>query len=64
MKKIAAMLEVKRQHGLLVLNAIGRTPKGKKFIKGQETLDAQRMSSKKFKGELAVALKKLYGSDE
>ena len=50
---------IKRQRGILTLQGLASTPRGQKFIKGEETLTVEHMHDPDFKRELATAMEKL-----
>lgn len=58
-----AQIHVKRQRGKLVVQGMGQTPRGQKYIKRSEDIAAPKMTDKEFKAELATAVAKLYGSE-
>lgn len=53
-------VEVKVMRGKLRVVALGRTPRGRKFIKDWEDLSATRTADPNFKAELATAVDKLF----
>lgn len=59
----AASIIVRRSRDGLVVQATGTTPRGQKFIKGQERLKAKSIRSKEFKSEMAAAVEKLLNSE-
>lgn len=52
-------IEVKRQRGGLVLQGLGRTPRGTKFIRETEALGVKNMADPEFKTKMAAAVKKM-----
>ena len=59
----SGLVEVRRSRGKLVVNGIGRTPRGQKFIAEQVALKSHDMSSEGFKKEMAAAVEKILGSE-
>jgi hypothetical protein len=57
----AGAIEVKRERGVIVVNALGRTPSGTKFIKAKKALKATKFSDKTFKAEMIAAVEELLG---
>lgn len=53
-------VQVKRSKGILVVQGLGKTPRGQKFIRGLVPLKVKSMSDPEFKSELAAAVEKLY----
>lgn len=58
-----ASVEVTRQSGKLVVRLMGRTPRGTKYIKKQQLLDAKDTHDPRFKDEMAAVIKLLYESE-
>lgn len=58
-----AMVEVKKQRGKLVVQAIGTTPRGQKFLGEAVVLTAPSIAAPNFKSEMAAAVEKLYQED-
>lgn len=56
-------LEIKRQHGKLVVVALGKTPRGQNFIKDYVPLTVEKLGDPKFKTELAAAVSKMFGDE-
>ena len=54
-------VEVRKRHGVMVVVALGRTPRGQKYIKKELKLKAKSSQDPKFKAELATAVAELYG---
>lgn len=50
-------IQVKRERGKLVLQGLGKTPRGQKFIRDTEPLSAKNMDSPSFKADLSDAVK-------
>lgn len=55
----SATIEVRRSRGTLVVNGLGVTPRGQKFIADQVKLSAHDFGDKNFKTELATAVKQI-----
>lgn len=53
-------VHVKRQRGKLVVIGFGQTPRGQKFIRKVEPVDAPRTADKNFKDDLTTAVAKLF----
>lgn len=49
-------VEIRRDHGALVVQGLGKTPRGQKFIRAQEALGVKKMSDPDFKGKLKSAV--------
>jgi len=60
----AAQIEVRVEKGKVLVQAIGRTPKGQRFIKAQEVLTVSSIADKNFKGEMTAAVDKILGRGE
>lgn len=56
-------VEVKMARGQVVIQANGRTPTGRKFIKASRPLKCQSISDPKFKAEMAAVVNELLESD-
>lgn len=56
---IASVEVRKTKKGLEVL-AMGRTPRGQKYVKAKKALEAKSPSDPKFKAELDSAIKELF----
>lgn len=54
-----AAIEVKRQRGVMVVNGLGRTPRGQKYIKKSIPIEDTKGDTKKLKAEIARAVKEL-----
>lgn len=52
-------VEVKRQRGKLVVQGLGKTPRGQKFIRETTELKASKLTSPEFKAEMAAAVKEM-----
>lgn len=63
MGKQAAQIAVKRERGMLVVQAIGLTPRGQKYIKGSAPIAAKSMRDPDYKAQVAAAIKQLLESD-
>lgn len=50
-------IEVRKSHGKLVVQGLGQTARGTKFIRTTTELTATKMSDKNFKSEMAAAVK-------
>lgn len=59
----AAQIAVKKERGVMVVNAMGRTPSGRPYIKASKTLTVTSITDKKFKDEMAAAVKELLDSE-
>lgn len=59
----AYTIDIKKAHGLIVVNAKGRTGRGQSFIKASRTLPLVDISDKKFKAEMAKAVSEMLESD-
>lgn len=57
-----ASIDVRRQHGVLVVQATGRTAKGQRYIKGSIPLTVKSARDPKFKAEMTAAVEELLGS--
>ena len=55
-----AAVQVKRSQGILVVQGLGKTPRGQKFLRGVVPLQVKSMSDPEFKSQLAAAIEKLY----
>lgn len=53
-------VQVKRERGKLVVQGLGKTPRGQKFIKDTVELDAAHMSDPAFKSDLAKAVTEIF----
>lgn len=58
----AAQIEIKVERGRLVVRAIGRGPRGQKYVKARKVLAARTMYDKDFKAQMDSAVKELLGS--
>ncbi len=54
-----ASMEIKSQHGLVVVIAKGRTGTGQGYIKDSKVLDVKSVRDPNFKAQLATAIKEL-----
>lgn len=52
-------VQVKRERGKLVVQGLGATPRGQKYVKENVVLVAPHMSSPNFKGQLSTAVKQM-----
>lgn len=59
----AAQIRVRQERGRIVVQATGRTEKGRTFIKGSKTLTVTSMADIRFKAEMARAVEELLGSE-
>ncbi len=59
----AAAVEIKEAGGKLFVLAIGRTTRGQRYIKDAKAISVQSMRDKKFKTEMAQAVKELLESE-
>lgn len=59
----ASSIEIKKSHGKLVVLAIGRTGKGRRYIKETRVLDVPSVADKKFKAAMAQAVVEMLGSE-
>lgn len=53
-------VEVRSSHGKLVVQGLGRTPRGQKFIRNKEALGVKSPGDPLFKSELAAAVRKMF----
>lgn len=51
---------VKRSRGLLVVQGLGKTPRGQNFIKDTEPLNVKSSADPAFKGNLKAAIEKMF----
>jgi hypothetical protein len=56
-------VRLKIERGLLVVQSLGRTPSGQKYVKGMEKLSFTRMSDPSFKDDMSKAVDKLLSSE-
>lgn len=56
-------VEVRRSHGKLVVQGLGRTPRGTKFIRKTTPLTVTKITDKKFKTEMAAAVEQMLAED-
>lgn len=56
-------IEIRKQRGRLVVNGIGRTPRGQKFIAKQVKLTVKDMGDPAFKSEMASAVNEILGRE-
>lgn len=61
MAKGIGTVQIRRQRGKLVVQGLGQTPRGQRFIRSTEDLKAPTMASKDFKDEVSVAITKMLG---
>lgn len=59
----AASVEIRKTKGHMVVQIIGRTQRGQKYLKAQEVLGAKRITDKEFKQEMTDAVEQLLGRD-
>lgn len=52
-------VQVKRDHGTLVVQGLGKTPRGQKFIRATEPLAVKKMSDPDFKANLKTAVARI-----
>lgn len=64
MAKTYGQIEVRRQRGKWIVQGMGQTPRGQKFIKGQAEIKATGPSDPKFKAAMATAVDQLFDSGE
>lgn len=57
-------VEVRRVRGKLVVQGMGRTARGTKFIAKQEELTPKNMKDKGFKSALSAAVLKLFDDEK
>lgn len=57
-------VHVKRQRGVLVVQGMGQTPRGQKYVKKTVEIDAGKVTDKDFKGKQAAAVAELFESEE
>lgn len=53
-------VQVKRERGELVVQGLGKTPRGQNFIKDTETLGVKSSADPAFKGKLVAAVAKMF----
>lgn len=53
-------VEIKRVRGGLVLQGLGKTPRGQNFIRQTKALKPQKMSDPGFKSALASAVEEMF----
>lgn len=56
-------VEVKRSRGKLVVQGLGRTARGTKFIRTTTELKAAKLSDKNFKSEMATAVDQMLAQE-
>ncbi len=54
-------VEVRKARGKVVVQGLGRTPRGTKFIRKTTVLDVTDITDKKFKGEMTAAVNEMLG---
>lgn len=59
----AAQIAVRLVRGHMVVYAMGRTPRGQSYIKGQKALNATGVRDPDFRREMDEAVKELLGSE-
>lgn len=52
-------IQVKREHGVLVVQGLGKTPRGQKFIRRTTPLKSKNITSKGFKSEMRTAVEEM-----
>lgn len=57
----SGQIEVRRSRGRLVVNGLGKTPRGQKFIAQQVKLESTSMDDPEFKDEMAAAVEEILG---
>lgn len=57
-------VHVRMQHGKVTVQGMGQTPRGQRYLKSNIPLEAPRLGSKKFKTQLAVAVKEMLAQQE
>jgi hypothetical protein len=55
-----ATVEVKRSHGKMIVQGLGRTPRGQKFIRYTTGLEAKGPTDKLFKTQMAQAISRMF----
>lgn len=53
-------VQVKREHGTLVVQGLGKTPRGQNFIKHTVPLGVKSSSEPTFKSNLAAAITEIF----
>lgn len=53
-------VEVKRVRGELIVQGLGKTPRGQNFIKDTESLKVKSTADPAFKGNLTAAMAKMF----
>lgn len=53
-------VEVKRARGTLVVQGLGKTPRGQNFIRQTKALSAKRMHDPAFKSELKLVVAEMF----
>lgn len=61
MKPGIGAVEVRKQHGKIIVQGLGKTARGQRYIKTTVPIDAESMSDRKFKQELAAAVDEILG---
>lgn len=64
MTKGIHFIQIARQRGKMLVQAMGRTGRGTKFIIKQEVIDSEGPHAKDFKQKQAAAVAKIYESGE
>lgn len=59
----AAAIVVRVQKGRVTISAMGRTPRGTKYIKATKALDVKGFRDKNFKAQLKTAIAELLASE-
>ncbi len=53
-------VQVKRSRGKLVVQGLGKTPRGQNYVKVVEQLDVKSTADPKFKGNLKAAIARMF----
>ncbi len=53
-------VQVKREHGVLVVQGLGKTPRGQNFIKDTIPLDVKSTADPAFHGKLVAAVAQMF----
>lgn len=59
----ATAIEVRMHRGRVIIQAIGRNPKGQRYIKGTVALKVKTISDPNFKGQMSAAVQELLDRD-
>lgn len=60
MKPRILSVEIRKKRAGLLLQGIGRTPRGQKFLIAEEALKEKSSKEKDFKGDVKTAVKKMF----